>query len=65
MYAEGGRYAMNLRTDGHAVLSLDGAVVLNLCGNAPYPNDLPPFGGDPGQTAFVTLAAGWHRVRLD
>jgi 4-amino-4-deoxy-L-arabinose transferase-like glycosyltransferase len=65
VYAEGGLYGMELRTDAHARLALDGTVALDLCDNAPMTPD-SFFGGDfQGVTTTLTLAEGWHKVWLD
>jgi hypothetical protein len=64
VYAEGGRYEMNLRTDAHALLAIDGAAVLKVCAR-PTPDDVPIRGGDPGVAARLSMSPGWHRVRLD
>jgi hypothetical protein len=65
VYAEGGRYLMELRTDAHALLAIDGKIFLNLCDNAPSPNGVHLPGGLPWKSAEVSLAPGWHPVRLD
>jgi 4-amino-4-deoxy-L-arabinose transferase-like glycosyltransferase len=65
VYAEGGLYSMELRTDAHARLALDGVVELDLCDNRPVTPD-SFFGGDfQGVTTTLTLREGWHKVRLD
>ena len=65
VYAEGGLYGMELRTDAHARLALDGVVEIDLCDNAPVTPD-SFFGGDfRGVTATLALPEGWHKVRLD
>jgi 4-amino-4-deoxy-L-arabinose transferase-like glycosyltransferase len=64
VYADGGLYVMNLRTDGHAQLMLDGQVVIDLSRNAPLTiQDF--FGGRwMGTDARISLATGWHPVKL-
>ena len=64
VYAEGGEYEMNLRTDAHALLLVDGAPVLKVCASPP-PGDIPIRGGDSGTGARVSMSPGWHRVRVD
>ncbi|MFL5732093.1 MAG: glycosyltransferase family 39 protein [Chloroflexia bacterium] len=64
VYAEGGKYEMNLRTDAHALLTIDGATALKVCAS-PTPDDYPVRWGDPGTAANITLTPGWHHVRLD
>src|SRR5205085_5628318 len=44
VYAEGGRYTMELRSDGQARLVIDQATVLTVCLAVPAPA-LPPYGG--------------------
>lgn len=67
VYAEGGRYTMELRTDGHALLEIDGAEVVKACGNVPFPGPegVPIRGGFPPVIGSVALTPGWHSVRLD
>jgi|GEM_PF-1067179 len=72
VYAEGGRYTMELRTDARARLSLDGSIVLDLCDNAPVTGSIYSpggyvfvQGGYPGVSATLTMAQGWHKVRID
>ena len=67
LYAEGGRYAMELRTDGHALLQVDGADLIKACGDIPFPGPegVPIAGGFPPITATIELSEGWHPVRLD
>jgi hypothetical protein len=66
-YTEGGRYMMELRTDGHALLMIDGAEVVKACGDIPFPGPegVPIRGGFPPVTSTVQLTPGWHSVRLD
>jgi hypothetical protein len=65
VFAKGGLYSMELRTDAHARLVLDGVVAMDLCDNAPVTPD-SFFGGDfQGVTTTITLQEGWHKVRLD
>ncbi len=65
LYAEGGQYTMELRTDAHALLLLYGAVALDLCRNAPTPGDFPLRRGYKGLTNTLSLSRGWHHVQLD
>jgi hypothetical protein len=67
VYAEGGPYVMELRTDGHALLEIDGAQVVKACGDIPFPGPegVPIRGGFPPVTSTVELTPGWHQVRLD
>jgi len=70
--AGGGRYQLALRTDAQARLYVDGKLVLDLCANTapdgalyfPAGYMFVPHGHRPVSTA-VTLARGWHSVRLD
>ena len=64
LYAEGGVYTMELRTDARALLEIDGQQVLNLCDNVPDPRGVYQPGGYPWRTATVTLTQGWHPIRL-
>jgi hypothetical protein len=64
LYAEGGVYTMELRTDARALLEIDGQQVLNLCDNVPDPRGVYQPGGYPWRTATATLTQGWHPVRL-
>jgi hypothetical protein len=71
LYATGGTYRMELRTDAHARLYIGSHLVLDLCDNeAPRNSFYNPGGyvvvpgGYPVRTALVTLPRGWHRVRL-
>src|SRR5262249_3808105 len=41
LYSEGGTYLMELRTDAHALLVVDGLTVVNLCNNVPIPGGNP------------------------
>jgi 4-amino-4-deoxy-L-arabinose transferase-like glycosyltransferase len=67
VYAEGGRYSMELRTDGHALLEVDGTEVVKACGDVPFPGPegAPIAGGFPPIINTVELTPGWHHVRLD
>jgi 4-amino-4-deoxy-L-arabinose transferase-like glycosyltransferase len=67
VYTDGGRYTMELRTDGHALLEIDGSEIVKACGNIPFPGPegVPIRGGFPPVTSTVELAPGWHNVRLD
>ncbi|HKP53276.1 MAG TPA: glycosyltransferase family 39 protein [Chloroflexia bacterium] len=67
VYTEGVRYSMELRTDGHALLEIDGTEVIRACGDAPFPGPggVPIAGGFPPITNTVELTPGWHHVRLD
>jgi hypothetical protein len=64
VYADGGQYVMNLRTDAHALLAVDGAVLLKVCASPPA-DGVPIRGGDPGRDARIVMSPGWHRVHLD
>jgi hypothetical protein len=57
-YSRGGDYLMELHTDAHALLRVDGAILVNLCNNVPTP-------GGTSSGAPVALTPGWHSVRLD
>jgi 4-amino-4-deoxy-L-arabinose transferase-like glycosyltransferase len=59
LYATAGTYKMELFSDAHALLWVDGQVAVNLCRNAPQP------GGRPGGSGTVALTTGWHAVRVD
>jgi hypothetical protein len=65
LYAEGGTYTMELRTDAHARLSIDSRTVLDLCDNPAVDPLIPIRGNIPPVTSTVTLAEGWHPVRLE
>jgi 4-amino-4-deoxy-L-arabinose transferase-like glycosyltransferase len=72
VYAPGGRYTVELRTDARARLSIDGNTVLDLCDNAPVTGSIYSpggyvfvQGGYPGVRAAITLPQGWHKVRMD
>jgi len=67
VYAEGGRYSMELRTDGHALLEIDGTEVVKACGDIPFPGPegVPIAAGFPPITSTVELTLGWHHVMLD
>jgi hypothetical protein len=59
LYAGAGDYTMELFSDAHALLWVDGSLAINLCRNVPQP------GGRPGSKATVHLTTGWHSVRVD
>jgi hypothetical protein len=59
LYATAGTYKMELFSDAHALLWVEGQVAVNLCRNAPQP------GGRPGGSGTVALTTGWHAVRVD
>ena len=65
VYADGGEYRMELRTDGRAALAIDGSSLVTVCGE---PLTVQTFFGR-GTYSWVGAAAnltpGWHRVRLD
>jgi hypothetical protein len=64
VYAEGGRYSLELRTDARARLTLDGAVVVDQCwARLPAPDT--GFRLITGPSRLLTLTPGWHPVRLD
>ena len=65
VYAEGGQYRMELRTDAHARMWVDGALLIDLCYNEPRTDGLPVHGDNPVRRAPITLAPGWRRVQLD
>ena len=55
LLADNDRYTMDLHTNAHAQLSIDGAVVLTKCdkkGNGP-------------SSPILSLSPGWHSVRID
>ena len=64
VYAEGGLYSLELRTDARARLTVDGAVVINQCWAGP-PAPLGGFRLITGPSHLLTLTSGWHAVRLD
>ncbi|MFN2468038.1 MAG: glycosyltransferase family 39 protein [Gaiellaceae bacterium] len=72
LYAEGGEYTMELRTDARAWLEIAGRPALELCDDRRSPGSVYRPGGYlsvPGglstRTAVVRLTRGWHDVRLD
>jgi 4-amino-4-deoxy-L-arabinose transferase-like glycosyltransferase len=64
VYAEGGRYSLELRTDARARLTLDGAVVVDQCWARPPAPDTG-FRLITGSSHLLALTPGWHTVRLD
>lgn len=65
VYAEGGAYRMELRTDGRATLAIDGASVVAACGEPLTVQTFFGRGTYPWVGATGDLTPGWHRVRLD
>jgi hypothetical protein len=65
VWAESGVYTMELRTDAHALLWIDGGLTLNLCANPPVRPDVPIVGNIRPVTSRIDLSPGWHKVRLD
>jgi hypothetical protein len=65
VYADGGRYKMELHTDGRATLAIDGASVLTACSEPLTVQTFFARGGYPWAGAAVSLSPGWHQVRLD
>jgi hypothetical protein len=64
VYAEGGLYSLELRTDARARLTVDGAVIINQCWARP-PAPVGGFRLITGPSRLLTLTPGWHTVRLD
>jgi hypothetical protein len=61
LYAEGGDYLMELRTDANVQLTIDDKMVVNLCDNpASKSTETHP----PPATTTVHLDPGWHKVRV-
>jgi hypothetical protein len=65
VYAEGGRYKMELHTDGRAKLAIDGASMLAACAEPLTVQTFFARGGYPWAGATAGLSPGWHSVRLD
>jgi hypothetical protein len=65
VYAEGGRYRLELHTDGRAALSVDGAAVLTACGQPLTARSFFERGGYPWAGVEASLTPGWHEVRLE
>jgi 4-amino-4-deoxy-L-arabinose transferase-like glycosyltransferase len=72
VHSDGGAYRLEMRTDARARLYVGGDLVLDLCDNVPPARSiyLPGGylfvpGGYPVSGTTVTLARGWHSVRLD
>jgi hypothetical protein len=65
VYAEGGRYGLELHTDGQATISIDGATAVTACGKPLTAQSFFERGGYPWARAEVDLTPGWHAVRLD
>jgi hypothetical protein len=64
VYAEGGLYSLELRTDARARLFIDGALVVEQCREGP-PAPLGGFRLNTGPQRPRVLTPGWHSVRLD
>lgn len=65
VYADGGRHTMELRTDGRAVLAIDGAPILAACREPLTAQSFFMRGGYPWAGATVDLTPGWRAVRID
>ena len=65
VFAEGGRYRLELHTDGQAALSIDGAALLAACSKPLTVQSFFQRGGYPWVGAEVSLTPGWHAVHLD
>lgn len=65
VYAEGGEYKMELRTDARASLSLDGKEVINIPVATPLTSDIFYHNLFEPVTAGVSLTPGWRKVRLE
>ncbi len=65
VYAEGGEYRMELRTDGRAALAIDGTPLVAVCGEPLTVQTFFGRGAYPWLGATINLTPGWHRVRLD
>jgi hypothetical protein len=65
VYTDGGRYKMELRTDGRAALTIDESPVLAVCREPLTVQTFFSSAGYPWEGESVELTPGWHRVQLD